>query len=87
MNIDEPDTPESLEIYFGAFRELFKTEGWDILMGELQEQASHLDSIQGCRDATDFDYKRGQLAVLSYFLRLEDSIIKTQDMYDAGYSE
>ena len=54
-------------------------------MGELQEQASHLDSIQGCRDATDFDYKRGQLAVLSYFLRLEDSIIKTQGMYNAEY--
>ena len=87
MEIHEPDTPEQLEQYFGALKEMFATEGWQTLLAELQEQASHLDSIQGCRDAKDMDYKRGQLAVLGYFLCLEDSIGKTQDLYSAHYDE
>ena len=87
MEIQEPDTPEQLEQYFSALKAMFVTDGWETLMAELQEQASHLDSIQSCRDATDFDYKRGQLAVLGYFLCLEDSIGKTEDLYTANYDE
>jgi len=87
MTIDEPSTPEELELYFSALKEMFKTDGWETLMGELTDQASHLDSIQGCKDNKDFDYKKGQLAVLGYFLSLEDSIGKTEDMYSAHYDE
>lgn len=87
MDITEPDTPEQLEQYFSALKETFATDGWQTLIEELQEQASHLDSIQGCKDSKDFDYKKGQLAVLGYFLCLEDSIGKTEDLYTANYEQ
>jgi hypothetical protein len=70
------------EDYFGMFKMLFNTEGWEVLMIELQEQAISINDVQMCKDTDDLRYKQGQLNILGKLLRLEETLRRTEEELD-----
>ena len=41
------------EVYFGEIKSLFHTDGWRILMWELEDNARILNDVQDCKDLED----------------------------------
>jgi hypothetical protein len=62
------------EEYFGEMKLMFQSKGWEMLIQELVNNASVIDSIQATKDERDLDFRRGQLAVLSFLINLEEQI-------------
>ena len=70
------------EDYFGMFKLMFNSEGWEVLMIELQEQAHTINDVQMCKDSDDLRYKQGQLNILGKLLRLEETLRRTEEEMD-----
>jgi hypothetical protein len=60
--------------YFNAMDAMFASDGWKILIGELEENARNINSVEATRDADDLFFRKGQLNSLSFILNLESTI-------------
>lgn len=67
------------EDYFGHLKLMFQTDGWDIFVTELEDQAADINNVQDVRDERDLDYKRGQLAAIAVILNFEDRILRAEE--------
>lgn len=67
------------EDYFACLKLMFNTEGWEVLMVELQEQAISINDVQMCKDTDELRYKQGQLNILGKILRLEETLRRTEE--------
>ena len=45
------------EEYFACLKLMFLTEGWEVLMIELQEQAHQINDVQQCVNAKDLRFR------------------------------
>ena len=77
------------EEYFACLKMMFLTEGWEVLMIELQEQAHQLNDVQQCVNEKDLRFRQGQLNILGKLLNLQDTLKRaeeetTADTYDAA---
>jgi hypothetical protein len=70
------------EEYFGEMKIMFQSKGWEMLIQELVNNASVIDSIQATKDERDLDFRRGQLAVLSFLINLEEQIKRAESEGD-----
>jgi hypothetical protein len=78
-------TPET-EKYFRDLNNLFRSEGWKILLGDIQASADTVNSIEGTKDEQDLFFRKGQLAVINNILNLETQVSAAQEQaetYDA----
>lgn len=66
------------EEYFGEMKLMFQSKGWTMLIQELINNASVIDSIHATKDERDLDFRRGQLAVLSFLINLEEQIKRAE---------
>jgi len=60
--------------YFNAMDEMFASDGWNLLIGELKENARNINSVEATKDADDLFFRKGQLNSLSFILNLESTI-------------
>ena len=60
--------------YFKAMDDLFASDGWKILIGELEENAHNMNSVEATKDVNDLFFRKGQLNSLSFILNLESTI-------------
>jgi|TARA_R110000787_G_scaffold70019_2_gene155664 hypothetical protein len=65
---------KDLEKYYDGYREMFITSGWKQLQEDLTQNASIIDSVQACKDNEDLYFRKGQLAIISNLVNLEDQI-------------
>ena len=75
------------EEYFGEMKLMFQTKGWSILVSELASNAQVINNIQATKDGRDLDFRKGQLAVLSFLINLEEAIDNAERENDEDYSE
>ena len=71
-------TPET-EKYFRDLNDLFRSEGWKILLGDIQASADTVNSIENTKDEQDLYYRKGQLAVMNNILNLETQVSAAQE--------
>jgi hypothetical protein len=60
--------------YFDAMDDLFASDGWKLLIGELEENAYNINSVEAAKDVNDLFFRKGQLNSLSFILNLESTI-------------
>jgi len=60
--------------YFNAMDDLFACDGWRLLIGELEENAHNINSVEATKDVNDLFFRKGQLNSLSFILNLESTI-------------
>lgn len=70
MNLEELTDEE----YFGALKTMFASEGWKVLMAELADNATNINSVEDTTDGDDLQFRKGQLAVLGNLLNTERTI-------------
>ena len=71
-------TPET-EKYFRDLNDMFRSEGWKILLGDIQASAQGVNSIENTKDEQDLYYRKGQLAVMNNILNLETQVSAAQE--------
>ena len=60
--------------YFNAMDDLFSSDGWKLLIGELEENARNINSVEATKDVDDLFFRKGQLNSLSFILNLESTM-------------
>jgi len=79
-------TPE-LEAYFNNYNELFNSEGFKQLIGELTNNATQLADIQSVKDGDELFYRKGQVAALATVINLENTITAAREQAEAEEQE
>ncbi|MEL0016850.1 MAG: hypothetical protein VW715_16675 [Rhodospirillales bacterium] len=79
-------TPE-LEAYFNNYNELFNSEGFKQLIGELSNNATQLADIQSVKDGDELFYRKGQVAALATVINLENTITAAREQAEAEEQE
>jgi hypothetical protein len=79
-------TPET-EKYFRDLNDLFRSEGWKLLLGDIQASADTVNSIEGTRDEQDLFFRKGQLAVINNILNLETQVLAAQEQAEESDAE
>jgi len=67
------------EAYYNSYFDLFRTDGWKQLIGELTQNAATINNVTVVKDTQDLHFRQGQLEVLLYLLKFEDSINNSYD--------
>jgi len=70
-------TPET-EKYFMALNEMFRSDGWKILMEDMRRSAMDVNSVENAKDEQDLFFRKGQLAVMANILNLETQVANAQ---------
>jgi hypothetical protein len=70
-------TPET-EKYFRDLNDMFRSEGWKILLSDIQASANSVNSVEGTKDEQDLFFRKGQLAVMANILNLETQVANAQ---------
>ena len=60
------------EAYYNSYFDLFRTDGWKQLIGELTQNAATNNNVTVVKDTQDLYFRQGQLEVLLYLLQFED---------------
>ncbi len=60
--------------YFNAMDEMFASDGWKLLIGELEDNARNINSVEATKDVNDLFFRKGQINSLSFILNLESTI-------------
>ena len=67
------------EEYFGALKMMFRTDGWEILLAEIGDNATNINSVEACKDFDDLLYRKGQLAIIGNLINLERTILMAEE--------
>lgn len=67
------------EEYFGALKMMFRTDGWEILLAEMADNATNINSVESTKDYDDLMYRKGQLAVIGNVINLERTILMAEE--------
>lgn len=65
---------KEVEQYYNIYFEFFRSDGWKQLTEELTEVAAHTNNVAIIKDAQDLFFRQGQLDILTWLLKFEDSI-------------
>ena len=67
------------EKYCEAMFDMFRTDGWQYLIQEFEDNKANINSVQRTRDNDDLRFRKGQIDVITSVLKLRDRV---EDLYD-----
>jgi hypothetical protein len=70
------------EDYFGHLTDMFRSEGWKILMDELTSEVDLLTHVESIKDEQELYFRKGQLLVMKNMLNLESTMEATREEHD-----
>lgn len=76
-----------LETYFDNYNELFNSEGFKQLLGELNNNVTQLVDIQTVKDTEQLFYRKGQVAAYATILNLQATIEASREQVEAEEQE
>jgi len=79
-------TPET-EKYFRDLNDMFRSEGWKILLNDLNQSVLSVNSIELTKDEQDLFYRKGQLAVMNNIISLETQVAHAQEQAELDDAE
>jgi hypothetical protein len=65
---------KELELYYRNFRNMFGSDGWKQLLGDLSYDAVMINSVELTKDGDDLRFRKGQLSIIANLLNLEAQI-------------
>ena len=68
-----------LQNYYDRYFELFSSDGWKQLIGELEYNASLIDSVENTKDVDDMYFRKGQLNILNHLINFDSLIDNSYD--------
>lgn len=78
---------KELETYFRNYSDMFRTEGFKQLIGELNANAAQLADIQTVKDTEELHYRKGQVAALATVINLEQTVTTNREQLEAEDAE
>jgi hypothetical protein len=72
-------TDNELELYFRQMNDLFRNEGWKVLMEDLKLNVPLINSVENTKDDNDLYFRKGQLNILGTILNLEETTKRGQE--------
>lgn len=78
---------KELEIYYNNFFELFRSKGWKQLMEEIDTNIDSINNIEITKDLEDLYFRKGQLAVFSNLINLEQVMTAAQEQAESEANE
>lgn len=76
-----------LETYFDNYNELFNSEGFKQLLGELNNNVTQLVDIQTVKDTEQLFYRKGQVAAYATIINLQATIEAAREQAEAEEQE
>jgi len=76
-------TDDELEVYFRQMNDLFRMQGWGLLIEDLKLQVPNIDSVEQVKTIEDLYFRKGQLNILGTLLRLEETNLQGQESLSA----
>jgi hypothetical protein len=67
------------EEYYAALKMMFKTDGWSLIIAELEDQVTHIENLQTIKNDRELCFKQGQLSTIGFLMNFEESI-KTAEL-------
>ncbi|MBA60764.1 MAG: hypothetical protein CMJ76_00175 [Planctomycetaceae bacterium] len=67
------------EKYCEAMFDMFRTDGWQYLIQEFEDNKANINSVERTRDNDDLRFRKGQIDVITSVLKLRDRV---EDLYD-----
>ncbi len=62
------------EKYVQAMYEMFRTDGWKILLEDLSTNTTNINSVEAVKDNEDLWFRKGQLNILAFLNSLETQV-------------
>ena len=59
------------ETYFRHLTDMFRSEGWQIIIEELANEIAGLEYVESIKDEKELYFRKGQLLVMKNFMNLE----------------
>ena len=72
-------TDNELEVYFRQMNDLFRMQGWGLLLEDLKLQVPNIDSVEQVKTIEDLYFRKGQLNILGTLLQLEETNLRGQE--------
>ena len=72
-------TPET-EKYFRNLNDMFRSEGWKILIEDMKASLAGINSVEFAKDEQDLFFRKGQLVVMNNILNLETQVAAAQEL-------
>jgi len=70
------------EKYIDAMFEMFRTKGWQMLMDDLSQNATAINSVEATTDNENLWFRKGQLDILTSLASLETQVENMVDEKD-----
>ena len=67
------------EDYFASMKMMFRTEGWQILLVELDQQADLIGDIQDIKTIEGLHFNKGQLNAIGRLLNFEETLRRAEE--------
>jgi|TARA_B110000977_G_scaffold119266_1_gene153736 hypothetical protein len=78
---------KELEQYYSTYRDLFASEGFKLLVQDLTNNATNINSIEATKDANDMYFRKGQMSIIASIVNLEHQITAAEESAEADESE
>jgi hypothetical protein len=62
------------EEYYAEMKLMFRTDGWKLMLAELEDQAALIADIQTIKTDREHCFKQGQLATIGYLMNFERTL-------------
>ena len=62
------------EKYYQSLKDMFRTDGWKLLMDELRNNALQINSVEATKDNEELNFRKGQLNILAFVLNMESTV-------------
>jgi hypothetical protein len=72
------------EQYHAALKEMFNTDGWTVLLGELTDSVNLINDVQDINTIENLHFIKGQLSTLGRILGFQEALKRAEDDADEG---
>ena len=67
------------EDYYAYLKEMFNTQGWQVMLAEMEANVALIDDLQNVSNEKDLYFKQGQLASIGVMLNFQATIKRAEE--------
>ena len=72
-------TDDELEVYFRQMNDLFRMQGWGLLIEDFKQQVPNINSVEQAKTIEELYFRKGQLNIIGSILNLEETNLRGQE--------
>ena len=67
------------EDYYAYLKEMFNTQGWQIMLAEMEANVALIDNLQNVSNEKDLYFKQGQLASIGVLMNFQSTLKRAEE--------